>query len=67
MTVFRTAHGRAAPMGTEEMDMSSRRVSFTRLEEVVEIRDILKWGSGRLCRYNQVSCGFVIHGFDACG
>ena len=49
------------------MDMSSRRVSFARLEGVVGIRDIVEWGSGRLCRYHQISCGFVSHGFDARG
>jgi hypothetical protein len=26
---------------------------------VVEVRDILKWGSGRLCGYRRVSLGFA--------
>jgi len=29
MTIFRTAQGRAAPVGREEMDVRSRRVSST--------------------------------------
>jgi len=44
MTVFKTARGQVAPVGREEMQVRSRRVSSTHLARHVieEIRDILE-------------------------
>jgi len=66
--VFRTARGQSAHVGSEEVGVSSRRVSSACSEgKVLEIRDIHGWGNGRLCGYHQSSCGFVSHGFDTRG
>ena len=48
MTVFKTARGRAVPVGREEMDVRSRRVSFT-----------LAWSGRRLRRSGISSIGLV--------
>jgi hypothetical protein len=57
MTVLRTASGRATPIGREEMEVCSRQVSSTRLEE---IRDVLELGdSGMMCCHQFLDVGWA--------